>query len=72
MVAAVTEAMVSVPDRNFVPLHPFDAVHEEVLVEDHVRITLPPETTLAAFALRLRVVVGVRAEAEAFVLGKHA
>jgi hypothetical protein len=48
-----------VPLVPLVPVHPLDAVQDVALVEDHVRVELPPEVMLVVLADRLAVGVGV-------------
>lgn len=51
--------MLAVPEVAFVPLQPFEAVHEVALVEDQVSVLLPPLATCVGDALRLTVGAGV-------------
>jgi hypothetical protein len=44
-----------VPDTAFVPVHPFDAVHEVALVELQVRVALWPEVILVELVVRVAV-----------------
>ena len=39
----------------FVPVHPPEAVHEVALLEDQVRVELPPEVMLVGLAAKLTV-----------------
>jgi hypothetical protein len=47
-----------VPDVAFVPVHPFDAVHEVALVELQVRVALWPEVIEVEEVVRVTVGTG--------------
>ena len=49
------------PDVAFVPVQPPEAVQEVALVEDHVRVELPPLLTLVGLAEIVTVGAGVPA-----------
>ena len=49
---ALTAPVLCEPLEATAPDHPPDAVHEVALVEDQVKVELPPVDTLAGFALK--------------------
>ena len=57
-VAVAAGVTFSFPEVLFAPLHPFDAVQEEVFVEDHVSADDAPSVIVVGFAVKVRVAAG--------------